>query len=122
MNNERRKNIRALFADLGKLDAELDALQGEIEAAVNAYNEKLAEAREGDLLGSIIALRDEEQEHFDNMPESLQGSEKGQAAEASVQQLEEAIGLLENLEDFEPDLHPLGIIADLQDYLEEAAN
>jgi prefoldin subunit 5 len=40
-------------------------------------------------------VRDAEQEVFDNIPESLQGSEKGERVEAAVQSLEEAIDALD---------------------------
>ena len=36
-------------------------------------------------------VRDEEQEAFDNMPESLQGSERGETMEEYICTLEEAI-------------------------------
>lgn len=36
----------------------------------------------------------EEQEYYDNMPESLQGGDKGQSAESNVSLLDEAAGLL----------------------------
>ena len=38
----------------------------------------------------IEFIREEEQEYIDNMPESLQGSEKASAAEASVGDLDYA--------------------------------
>jgi hypothetical protein len=47
-----------------------------------------------DLENSLDALeteRDAEQEKFDNMPESLQGGDKGQAMEEGISTLEEAI-------------------------------
>jgi hypothetical protein len=40
-------------------------------------------------------VRDEEQDTFDNMPESLQGGEKGTAMEEAVSNLDEAISNLE---------------------------
>lgn len=46
----------------------------------------------------LESLRDEEQEYFDNMPESFQSGEKGQAAEAAIEAMEEAIGSLEEAE------------------------
>lgn len=39
----------------------------------------------------LESVRDEEQEAFDNMPESLQGSERGEAMEEYIYTLEEAI-------------------------------
>ncbi len=46
--------------------------------------------------GEIEALRDEEQEYFDNMPESLQGGEKGTTAEDAVENMENTIGSIED--------------------------
>lgn len=47
----------------------------------------------------LEGARDEEQDYFDNMPERLQGSDKGDAAETAVANLEEAIGQLEEARD-----------------------
>jgi hypothetical protein len=43
----------------------------------------------------LETLRDEEQEYFDNMPESLQGSDKGETAENAISNLDDAINSLE---------------------------
>jgi len=40
---------------------------------------------------AIFALQEEEQEAFDNLPESLQAGEKGEAMETAVGLLEEAV-------------------------------
>lgn len=55
---------------------------------------KLAAQIEGIKL-DLEALRFEEQWAFDNMPESLQGSDRGQAMEAVIEQLEDAEGGLD---------------------------
>lgn len=46
-------------------------------------------------------LRDEEQDYFDNMPENLQYSQRGQDAEESVDLLDEAIDQLNDVLDDE---------------------
>ena len=46
-------------------------------------------------------IRDEEQECFDNLPEGLQSSEKGEVMEENVEMLEDIISSLEDLEDLE---------------------
>lgn len=51
-----------------------------------AIYDKITELQE--MIGEI---RDEEQEAMDNMPESLQGSERYETMEAAVSALEEAI-------------------------------
>ena len=52
-------------------------------AAIQRIIDKIEELR-----SDIEALRDEEQEAFDNLPESLQYSEKGERMEEAVSQLE----------------------------------
>lgn len=44
-----------------------------------------------DAAAELEAVKEEEQEAFDNMPESLQGGEKGQAMEAAIEALEESV-------------------------------
>lgn len=43
-----------------------------------------------DLVSEVETFRDEEQEYYDNMPENMQGGDKGQAAESAVAALDEA--------------------------------
>lgn len=49
-----------------------------------------------ELKEKIEMLQDEEQEYFDNMPENLQGSERGEIAENAIGSFGEAIDYLEN--------------------------
>jgi hypothetical protein len=49
-----------------------------------------------DMQATVEALRDEEQEYFDNIPESLQGGDRGMAAESAIQFMDEAISAIEN--------------------------
>ena len=44
-----------------------------------------------DLHADIEALRDEEQEAYDNLPESLQESERGEAMSTAVYNLDDAM-------------------------------
>ncbi len=59
----------------------------------NARRKLINDARE--LLQTAM---DEEQEAFENLPESLQYTERGEAMETTVSELEEAIGTLEYME------------------------
>ena len=43
-------------------------------------------------------IRDEEQEAFDNMPESLQASERGEAMEDAISTMDDIISSLEDAE------------------------
>ena len=55
----------------------------------------ITEAEE--LKGMIESIREEEQEYYDNMPESLQQGERGQNAESAVSELEDAIDAMDNV-------------------------
>lgn len=74
MNKERRKRLEKVLGTLQELQAEIEA------------------------------VKDEEQEAFDNMPESLQQGDRGQTMEEGISHIEdaqngveEAIAALENL-------------------------
>ncbi len=45
----------------------------------------------------LRSLCDEEQEAFDNLPESLQAGERGQAMETGIEAIEDAIDQLEEV-------------------------
>lgn len=59
-------------------------------ASIQAVIDQLEEARQ-----ELETLRDEEQEYFDNMPENLQGGEKGEMAQTAIDNLDEAISNIE---------------------------
>lgn len=63
--------------------------RAEIEAAIAM----IAAGRE-----ALEACRDAEQEYYDNMPESFQNGEKGDAAQSAIDALDEAIGNAEDAE------------------------
>lgn len=65
MNNDRRKAIRAVIATIESAKTDLEA------------------------------LRDEEREAYDAMPEGLQGSERGQASDLAATALETACDTLD---------------------------
>lgn len=70
MNNDRRKRISAISEQLDKLKE------------------------------TIEALRDEEQESLDNLPEPLQGGERGDKMEAAIEALDYAIDDLQECIDY----------------------
>ena len=72
MNNDRRKAIAAVRGEIELLVDQIDSIKTQLED-----------------------LRDEEQDYYDNMPESLQGGDKGQAAEEAVSNLDNAIDALD---------------------------
>lgn len=73
MNKQRRKEIADARAKLEQAAELIEQAKAALEQA-----------------------RDDEQEYYDNMPESLQNSEKGETAQAAVSALESA---LDNLGD-----------------------
>ena len=75
MNNQRRKDIDAALKLVADARAAIDALREAIEP-----------------------IKEEEQEYYDNMPESLQGGEKGEAAQAAIDALENAMSDLEGID------------------------
>lgn len=58
--------------------------------------QEVRDALEGQL-ATLEEIRDEEQESYDNYPESLQESERGQALYQNVESLESAYNDLESL-------------------------
>lgn len=86
MNKARRDSLKLA---LGKIET------------LTAYIEEIKE----DLQGVL----DEEEEAYDNLPESIQGSERGEQMQEYIEALEEAI---DSLDEFDPDeLHdPLNIV------------
>lgn len=48
----------------------------------------------------LETIRDEEQDYYDNMPESIQGGMKGEKAEEDIENLEEAYAGIEQALDY----------------------
>ena len=71
--------------------------------AVNALNERIDE-----IMCFIDAIREDEEECFENLPESLQDSERGEAMQEAIDKLESAYSFLEDI-----DLED--VISDLED-------
>lgn len=87
MNKDRRKELQNLISKLGELESLRDEIKEDIEA-----------------------VRDEEQEYYDNMPEGLQQSDRGYAAEEAISNIEDAINTLDDLD-----------VSSIQSSLEEAS-
>lgn len=73
MNNARRTQLSAIARKLADLKAEMESLSGDI--------------------GTI---RDEEQNAYDNLPESLQQGDKGEAMQDAITSMENAISCAED--------------------------
>lgn len=76
MNKDRRKQIDAIIK---RLEEELTPLIEEIKT-------------------DIENVRDEEQDYWDNMPESFQNGEKGERAQASIDALEYVVSDIEDID------------------------
>lgn len=75
MNKDRRKALSDLVDRIGLMSGMRDDIVSELEA-----------------------LKQEEQEYFDNMPESLQGDDKGRLVEQSISSMDDAINELESMQ------------------------
>lgn len=53
-------------------------------------------AKINDIASALQELLDEEQDYYDNMPENLQGSLRGDAAEEAIDALTDAVSSLED--------------------------
>lgn len=62
---------------------------------INKWNDELVEIRD-----AIEALKDEEQEYYDNMPEAFQNGEKGDSAQTAIIALDNACACLEEVSDY----------------------
>lgn len=87
MNNARRKTINALYKELNDIGSRYATLKDEAET----------------LHAAIEAVRDEEQEAFDGMPEGLQASDRGQASEQAISNLDSALDTLAELSEADID-------------------
>ncbi len=75
MNKARRKSLRKLLDQIRPIEAVIEELKYDIEV-----------------------LRDEEEEYLAAMPSSIGESARGEAANAAIGALEDAIGLLEAIQ------------------------
>lgn len=77
----------------------------------------------GDLYNCIYDLenlKDEEQEYYDNIPENLQCSQRAEDSEASIDNMEEALDLLNELYDADEFDKDSELIQGAIDKIEEA--
>jgi uncharacterized coiled-coil DUF342 family protein len=83
MNDTRRKSIDAILARIAELKGALDE----------------AKTLADDIREEVSNVQGEEQDYLDAMPESLQGGEKGDKAQATIDALDEAISSLDTVSD-----------------------
>lgn len=80
MNNQRRKQLADLIGQLKALEPAVANLREALDA----------------IKDNLETLKDEEQEAYDNLPESLRESERGEKAQYSVDKLDEAFNALDD--------------------------
>lgn len=68
-----------------------------IECVINELIERFEEIK-AEAIDQLSEIRDEEQEAYDNLPESLQDSERGENMQDCIDALEEFMSDLENME------------------------
>jgi len=64
------------------------------QARRNIINNQISALQDAE--NHLVDVREEEQEAFDNMPESLQGGERGEAMQEAINQLDEAMECIRN--------------------------
>lgn len=82
MNKDRRKELNKARA----LVEESRDLMTDAKNTTSEAQDKMIEARE-----IVENCRDEEQEYYENMPESVQGGEKGDKAQEAVSAMDSAL-------------------------------
>jgi uncharacterized coiled-coil DUF342 family protein len=94
MNAARRKEIASAIETARSLITTLE----EIKTSIDEFKSSCS-----DLADTIEGIRDEEQEYFDNMPESFLQADRGQVAEAAISALDAAIDAVRELDNLEFD-------------------
>lgn len=95
MNNNRRKAIAELW---NRIETIIDTSKADLES----------------IKDELIALKEDEQEYLDNMPESLRDGERAEIAEAAIENLESAEQSLD------ASLSELETLKEIESVLEEA--
>lgn len=108
MNKERRKA-------LDKMQDTLKAHALALHTFVSAWHEEATQMRE-----DLEALKNEEEEYRDNMPENMQGSERYSTADEAVNALEGALSELDDkLGEIEPFATDEDVLSGVFDQIEE---
>lgn len=69
--------------------------------AIADVQEQLRKAQEiiRDAAEQLASIKDDEEEYFDNMPEGIQAGERGEKAQAAIDNLDEALTTLEGIDE-----------------------
>lgn len=101
MNNQRRKEIKAVEKRVDALLAEYQKAKGDLEKFVNVKDEY------DDAKTDLEMLMDEEQCAYDNMSEGLQESDRGYQMQECIDALSEYVDWLTDVVDRMDDLEAL---------------
>lgn len=102
MNKEQRKELARISTELDKyrdVDYVSDLLRERFKSEGSAGFKAEADAIYGVIDGlkdEVDAIRQDEQDKYDNLPESLQGSERGEAIQEAIDTLESADSSLDD--------------------------
>jgi hypothetical protein len=124
MNNDRRKALTKANKEFAAAANVLVELKDEWTQIKADFEERrvAAVAALDEVKSTVEGLRDEEQDYYDNMPDALQGSDKGQNAEQAISNMDQVIDTIDTLvgeEDLD-EADPDNAIADVEGWLEEA--
>ena len=95
MNNKRRKAINEIW---NRIETVADSCKADLES----------------IKDELIALKEDEQEYLDNMPESLRDSERAETAEQAIEFMESAEQSLDS------SISELDTLKEIESLLEEA--
>ena len=91
MNRERRARIAAQVDELTTLRQSVLDLDGKTDVTMQwTAIDELAAA----VVADVESIRDDEQEAYDNMPESFQQGERGEQSQAAIEALEASIDMI----------------------------
>jgi len=114
MNNNRRRDVERQRAALEK---HIEKLRGLLEP-IRELQEDFQ-----DVANAVDEIRSDEEDYYENMPESFQSGEKGEMAQSAIGALQSALDKIEALAEAlgDDDLIPgLGEMDEALDSLEEA--
>lgn len=103
MNNLRRKELKHLADKMSEMNDIQD------KSNLQKYYSRLEN------------IKNDEEEYFNNMPENLQGGQRGMDSESAIERMEEAISLIEDALAEDNDDELLDLIAEAVELIEEAA-
>ena len=73
------------------------ARRKELSKVVNELNRIKDKDALYDCINTLESIRDDEQDYYDNIPENLQYSQRAEDSEAAIENMEEALDLLNEL-------------------------